>query len=81
MPAKPLPPARYDPPSESDADDLSRLCAEGHEALAASRQLARFLCGISSPATTRARLRGHPMFGRFGSVPFHKVLAFVEARR
>ena len=33
----------------------------------------------SSPATTGARLRGHPMFGVFASVPFHEVAAFVEA--
>ncbi|HUT09778.1 MAG TPA: RecQ family ATP-dependent DNA helicase [Thermoguttaceae bacterium] len=80
-PAKPLPPARYTPPGASDLDALRRLKAEGHAALAAPRQLVRFLCGLGSPATTRARLRAHPMFGRFASVPFHEVLAFVEAHR
>ena len=51
---------------------------EEHAALASPRQLARFLCGIASPATTRARLRRHAMFGRFDSVPFYEVLEFVE---
>jgi len=80
-PARALPPARYTPPGASDLDALRRLKAEGHAALAAPRQLVRFLCGLGSPATTRARLRAHPMFGRFASVPFHEVMAFVEAHR
>ena len=74
-----LPPARYEPPGESAAGRLYGLRGEGHAALATPRQLTRFLCGLSSPATTRARLRGHPMFGVFASVPFHEVAAFVEA--
>ncbi len=76
--AQPLPPAKYRQPGESDAEPIRQLRAEGHAALAAPRQLARFLCGLSSPATGRARLRGHPMFGRFDSVPFHRVLEFVS---
>ena len=79
--AAPLPPARYKPPGESAAGRLRALRGEGHAALATPRQLTRFLCGLSSPATTRARLRGHPMFGVFASVPFHEVAAFVEAGR
>jgi len=81
QPARPLPPARYVPPNEADWEALHRLEAEGHEALSTPRQLARFLCGLGSPATTRARLRAHPMFGRFASVPFHEVLAFVQSHR
>ncbi len=77
--ASPLPPARYKPPGESAAGRLRALRGERHGALAASRQLTRFLCGLSSPATTKARLRKHPMFGVFASVPFHEVAAFVEA--
>ena len=78
VPARPLPPARYASPGEAEADPLRHLRAERHDALAAPRQLARFLCGIASPATTRAKLRAHGMFGRFQSVPFQEVLAFVE---
>ena len=77
-PARPVPPARYPALGESEADQLYRLRAEGHQALATPRQLTRFLCGITSPASTRARMGKHPMFGAFESVPFHKVLAFVE---
>ncbi len=77
-PARPLPPARYASPGPAKADLLRRLRAEGHHALATPRQLTRFLCGITSPATTRAKLRKHALFGTFDSVPFQEVLTFVE---
>ena len=77
-PAQPLPPAQYTGPGEAEIGSLKNLCAEGHQALATPRQLARFLCGIASPATTRAKLRGHGMFGVFQSVPFQEVLDFVR---
>ena len=32
---------------------VKALKAEGHRALATPRQLARFLCGLASPATTQ----------------------------
>jgi len=73
-----LPPASYAAPGEREVKVLRDLCAEGHKALAAPRQLARFLCGLSSPATTRAGLRRHATFGTLESVPFHEVLGFVE---
>ena len=65
-------------PVEAEAGLLRQLRAESHDALATPRQLARFLCGIASPATTRAKLRTHALFGAFESVPFQEVLAFVE---
>jgi ATP-dependent DNA helicase RecQ len=58
---------------------VTDIVAERHEALAAPRQLARFLCGLPSPATSRARLRGHARFGWLGPVPFPEVLALAEA--
>ena len=57
---------------------IASLRAENHEALSHPRQLARFLCGLPSPKATRARLSQHPMFGRFGDVPFMEVLEAVE---
>ncbi len=50
---------------------------EGHEALQHPRQLARFLCGLTSPATSRARLSRHPRFGCFAELSFADVLDFV----
>ena len=56
----------------------ARLRAEKHEALRTPRQLARFLCGISSPATTRAKLRKRPEFGQWSHIRFADVLALAE---
>jgi ATP-dependent DNA helicase RecQ len=44
----------------------------------AKRQLARFLCGISSPAVTRDRLTRHDAFARLESIPFSKVLEYLD---
>jgi ATP-dependent DNA helicase RecQ len=44
------------------------------------RTVARFLCGLPSPALTRARLTRHDDFGALSEVPFPDVLAHVEAR-
>lgn len=61
-----------------DRTVIRSLRAERHPALASPRQLARFLCGISSPATSRAKLRGRPEFGRWSHIPFAQVLALAE---
>jgi ATP-dependent DNA helicase RecQ len=51
------------------------LVAEGRPSLRTPRQLARFLCGLTSPATTRERLGRHAVFGALARVPFVEVLA------
>ncbi len=51
-------------------DDRSESAAS----LLRPRALARFLCGIVSPRVSRAKLRGHPLFGRLGDTPFERVL-------
>lgn len=37
------------------------------------RVLARFLCGVSSPALIRAKLTRHNLFGVLGNVPFARI--------
>ena len=64
---------------DEDRDVLMSLRAEGQTALATPRQLARFLCGLSSPATSKAKLTKHATFGRLAHQPFADVLRFVEA--
>lgn len=44
------------------------------------RSLTRFLCGVTSPRTSRARLSGHGLFGRVERVPFARVLKWVDSR-
>ena len=64
--------------SQADVEAIRNLRAEGHAALRAKRQLARFLCGISSPAVSRDRLTRHDAFARLESVPFAKVLEYLD---
>lgn len=55
------------------------LVDEKHAALNSPRQLARFLCGMASPAATRARLTRNNAFGLFADLPFADVLAIAES--
>lgn len=72
-------PPRMEP---SDREAIQRLMNEGHESIQTARQLARFLCGISSPATTRTKLRQKTeLFAAYQHVPFKTVLEFVRELR
>jgi ATP-dependent DNA helicase RecQ len=62
----------------AQAAAIQSLVAEGRGSLGTSRQLARFLCGLTSPATTRERLGRHAAFGLLSRVPFANVLAQAE---
>jgi ATP-dependent DNA helicase RecQ len=56
-----------------------RALASRHpEALGHPRQAARFLCGLSSPALSRAKLGHHKLFGALEDRPFAEVLHFCE---
>ena len=73
LPASPLSPF-----SDADAELIRELAFEEHPSLSTPRQLTRYLCGLTSPATSRAKLTGRSEFGRFSNVPFRKVMSFVE---
>jgi ATP-dependent DNA helicase RecQ len=77
--AAPMPRSPERDISIADLKTIQCLRAEGHAALRSARPLARFLCGISSPATTRDRLTRHDAFGTLEDVPFLKVLEHLEA--
>jgi ATP-dependent DNA helicase RecQ len=66
-------------PTDDDWRAMRAVTDEGHAALATPRQLARFLCGLSSPASTRARLSRHAAFGLLADLPFADVLVMAEA--
>jgi len=72
---------RRKPRRASDAElaAVRALAAERHAALASARQLARFLCGMTSPASTAARLTRHDAFGLLRDLPFAEVLTLAEA--
>jgi ATP-dependent DNA helicase RecQ len=59
------------------APQIAALCAK-QQNLADPRRLTRFLCGITSPALSRAKLGNHPLFGQLSQHPFAEVLAWVE---
>ena len=56
---------------------LDELTAEHPTALGTARQRARFLCGLASPATTKARLSRHPLFGALAEQRFADVLTLT----
>lgn len=75
----PLPRTRQPEPSPDELRAIRGLQDERHAALKTPRQLARFLCGISSPAVTRARLTRHDAFGLLERLAFAEVLALAES--
>jgi ATP-dependent DNA helicase RecQ len=58
--------------------ELEALRAAHPDELGQPRQLARFLCGLSSPATTRARLSRHELYGALAVHRFADVLALCR---
>ena len=77
--AQTLPPSRPLPPIPDDlAAEVAALRAAHPEALGEARQAARFLCGLTSPAASKARLSRHPRFGALEEHPFAEVLAWAE---
>ncbi len=61
-----------------DAEAFRRLARENPGALGHPRQRARFLCGLGSPAFTKAKLTRHPLFGALEERGFAEVLAWCE---
>jgi ATP-dependent DNA helicase RecQ len=73
LPAKPITPF-----NEEDKENLRTLIFEELPEFPTPRALTRFLCGLTSPATTKAKLTKRPEFGQWSAVPFRTVLALVE---
>ncbi len=66
-------------PGDDEWSMVRELARRKHAELGTPRQLARFLCGMTSPATLRARLTRHDAFGLLADLPFSEVLAIAEA--
>jgi ATP-dependent DNA helicase RecQ len=75
-----LPPAAIPPPLPAgfDEEGLRVLRQEHPVILGSARRLARLLCGLGSPALTRARLTRHPLFAALEERRFSEVLAWAE---
>jgi ATP-dependent DNA helicase RecQ len=65
--------------SQEDVAAIHALRKENQPALRTARQLARFLCGNTSPAVSRTRLTRHDAFGMLAGVPFKAILAQTES--
>ncbi|MCY1032963.1 RecQ family ATP-dependent DNA helicase [Corallococcus sp. BB11-1] len=78
--ARVLPPPhpRPDLREHLDTATFRSLVTKHPDALGHPRQAARFLCGLSSPALSKAKLSGHKLFGTLTEWPFAQVLAFCE---
>ncbi len=59
--------------------EFEALADQYPAALGLPRQRARFLCGLSSPAVSRARIMRNPMFGVWAERRFHDVLEWCES--
>ncbi len=60
---------------------VPELRRNNHELFAEPRSLARFLCGISSPKVSRAKLSSHQLFGSLSHVPFAEVLRRAQGQK
>ncbi len=72
-------PVKLLPRREAPIDDAlwrraMTLVGEKRDVLGEPRALARFLCGLSSPRLSAAKLGGNPLFGAMSQTPFAKVL-------
>ncbi len=79
-----IPPAPVQrPPARGISNDeltaVHNLVRARHPSLGTARQLARFLCGMPSPATRAARLLHDENHGRLEGVPFPDVLILTRA--
>ncbi len=69
-------------PRKVSSDELEQVRAlfDGkHAALGTAKQMARFLCGMSSPASMRARLYRLDEYGMLADLPFREVEVIAES--
>lgn len=65
--------------TQTEHSRILELLEEKHAAIGSPRQLTRFLCGMSSPASMRARLYKHDAYGLLSDLPFAEVQIFAES--
>jgi ATP-dependent DNA helicase RecQ len=78
-PLLPLPPLDNAEATQNDMKLIANLKQENHAALASPRQMARFLCGLASPAAIRAKLTRDPRFGTLAHMHFATVLTAIDS--
>jgi ATP-dependent DNA helicase RecQ len=70
------------PPIEArlDPNAVDRFLREDPRKVGEPRQLARFLCGFSSPGFTRSKLSRHALYGALEGHSFRDVIAWCASR-
>ncbi|MDB6174786.1 MAG: ATP-dependent helicase RecQ family [Chthoniobacteraceae bacterium] len=63
---------------EEQRNPVHALLTSNPHGLRSARQVARFLCGLSSPLAVQSKLTKHPLFGVLLDVPFESVLEFAQ---
>ena len=79
VPARTIKRSKFRRVTDAEIAAVRKLVDEKHAALNTPRQLAKFLCGMASPAATRARLTRNHAFALLADLPFAEVLAIAEA--
>ncbi|MBL7115967.1 MAG: RecQ family ATP-dependent DNA helicase [Kiritimatiellae bacterium] len=77
-PIAPMPPEPDVAIPDQGIEAIAAIHAEAHAALASPRQMARFLCGLTSPGASRAGLTRDSRFGLFSQVRFNTVLTAIK---
>lgn len=76
---RPLPPRKVPELSLEDLALIQSVLSERQGALRTPRQVARFFCGIASPASAGSHLKRHRAYGILAQNAFQDVLVAVEA--
>jgi ATP-dependent DNA helicase RecQ len=66
-------------PVKLDRGKIAALQMKNPKELGSARQMARFLCGLTSPLVTQAKLNKDAAFGSLATSPFHLVLEAAKA--
>ena len=66
--------------SLEELEQIQEVVAQKRAALASPERLARFLCGIHSPAMMRYRLYNRPEWGMLERLPYQEVLGYTRAQ-
>jgi ATP-dependent DNA helicase RecQ len=69
------------PPVDPRVIDEVHALASEHAVLRDPVNATRLLCGITSPALTRAKLSKHPLFGKLEGQPFAELQEVLAARQ
>ena len=75
-----FPRTRVEDVSLDELEQIQRVVAQKRAVLASPERMARFLCGIHSPAMMRYRLYNRPEWGMLERLPYEDVLSYTQAQ-